>query len=72
MKFSFAKFFLKFDLRSTVKASEVIEVNDLIVCLELPTNSFRTKIDTGKMFTPLCFFCKFTTNYVYIDLKGSL
>ena len=24
------------------------------------------------MFTPLCFFCKGTQNYVYIDLKGSL
>ena len=48
------------------------KVNDLIVGLEIPTNNFGTKIATGKVFTPLCFFCKCTQNYARIDLKRSL
>ena len=48
------------------------KVNNLIVGLEIPTSNFRTNIDTGNVFIPLCFFRKSTPNYVYIDLKRSL
>ena len=65
---------LRFDLRSRVMASEVGNGpnNHFSVCLEIPANNFRTNLATRKMFTPLCFFCQGTPNYVYIDLKRSL
>ena len=62
---------LKFDLGSVVKAPEVARVKGFVVGLEIPANNFRTNIARGKMFTPLCFSCKITPNYVYVDLKRS-
>ena len=48
------------------------EVKDYSVGLKVPANNFRTNLVTGKMFTPLCFFCQGTPNYVNIDPKTSL
>ena len=59
---------LRFDIRSAIKAPKV---KDFILGLEIRANSFRTNIATGKIFPPLCFFCKGTPNYVRIDLKKS-
>ena len=47
------------------------KVRDLILGLEISADSFRTNIDTGKLFTSFRFFRKRTPKYVYIDLKRS-
>ena len=47
-------------------------VKDFIAGFVIPTNNFLTNIATGKMFTPLCFFCKGAPNYVYIYLRRSI
>ena len=60
---------LRFDLRSMVNVPEVSKVRDFIVDFEIPDNNFLANIATGKMFNPLCFFCKGTPTYVYIYRK---
>ena len=72
MKFSIARLPSNLTLDQRLRLQRSAKVNDLIVGLEISTNDFRTKIATGRMFTPLCFFCKCTPNYVYICLKRSL
>ena len=72
MKFSIVKLPSNLTLGQRLRLQRTAKVNDLNVGLEIPINNFRTKIATGKMFTPLCFFCKCTPNYVYIDLKMPL
>ena len=72
MKFSIAELPSNLTYGQRLRLQRSAKVNDLIVGLEIPTNHFRTKIATGKMSTPVCFFCKYTPNYVYIDLKRSL
>ena len=72
MKFSIAKLPSNLTLGQRLRLQRLAKINDLMVGSEIPANNFRTKIATGKMFTPLCFFCKCTPNYVYIDLKRSL
>ena len=72
MKFSIARIPSNVTLCQRLRLQRSARVNDLTVGLEIPTNSFRTKLATGKISTPLCFFCKCTPNYLYIDLKRSL
>ena len=72
MKFSIDKVPSNLTLGQRLRLQRSAKFNELIVGLEIPTNNVRTKIATGKMFTPLCFFCKCTPNCVYIDLKRSL
>ena len=72
MKLSIARLPSNLDLGQRLRFQRSAKVNDLIVVLEIPANNFGTKIARGKMFTPLCFFCKCIPNYVYIDLKRSL
>ena len=47
------------------------KVKDFSVGLKVPANNFRTNLATGKILTPLCFFCRGTPNYAHIDLKMS-
>ena len=72
MKFSITELPSNLALGQRLRLQRSPKVNDFIVGLEIPTNNFRTKIATGKMSTPLCFFCKCTPNYFYIHLKSSL
>ena len=72
MKFSFVKLPSNLTLVLRLRFQRSVNVIDLIVGLEIPTNNFGMKIATGKMSTPLCFFCKCTPNCVYIELKRSL
>ena len=65
MKFSTATLSSNLTLGQRLSLQRSAKVNDLIVGLEIPTNNFRTKIATGKMSTPLCFFCKCTPTYVH-------
>ena len=84
MKLSIDKLSSKLTLGQRLRLQRSAKVNGLIVGLEIPTNNFRTKVNensyneksynltkiaTGKIFTPLCFFCKGTPNHVCIDLK---
>ena len=73
MKFPIAKLPSNLNLGQWwLRLQRSANVNDLVVGLEILTNNLRSKIPTGKMFTPLCFFCKGTPDNVYIDLKRSL
>ena len=72
MKSSIAKLHSNLTLGQRLRLQKSAKVNDLIVGLVIPTNNFRTKIATGKMLTPLCFSCKCTPKYTYIDLKRPL
>ena len=69
MKFSIAELPSNLTSGQWLRLQRSAKVNDLVVGLEIQTNNCRTKIATGKMFNPLCFFCKCTPNYVYIVLK---
>ena len=72
MKFPTAELLSNLTLDQGLRLQRPAKINDFMISLEIPTNNFRTKIATGKMFTLLCFFCKCTPNYTYIDLKRSL
>ena len=72
MKLSIARLPSNLTFCQRLRLQRSAKVNELIVGLEIPANTFRRKMVKGKMFTPLCFFCKCTPNYVYIDLKRSL